>query len=84
VKRAVVARVLGLGVVWSLAAPAAPPAVPAAPKVLDSFDDTAPWKLVVSDQVSGSLRSVAGANGGRALCVDYDFHEVSVYLSIRR
>jgi hypothetical protein len=84
VKRAVVAGVLGLGLVWSMAAPAAPPAVPAAPKVLDSFDDMSPWKLVVSDQVSGSLRSVAGANGGRALCVDYDFHEVSGYVAIRR
>jgi hypothetical protein len=84
VKHAVVA--VGLGLVWSLAASAAPPATPVlpAPKVLDSFDDMTPWKLVVSDQVSGSLRSVAGSGGGRALCVDYDFHNVSGYVGIRR
>ncbi|TGY36528.1 discoidin domain-containing protein [Stenotrophomonas maltophilia] len=81
-KRVVVA--VGLGLVWSLAAAAAPPATPAAPRVLDGFDDMSPWKLVLSDQVSGSLRSVAGLGGGRALCLDYDFHDVSGYVGIRR
>ena len=83
-KRAAVALGLGLGLVFSGAAPAAAPATPPAPKVLDSFDDMSPWKLVVSDQVSGSLRSVAGSGGGRALCLDYDFHDVSGYVGIRR
>lgn len=62
---------------------AAPPALPA-PKVLDDFDDIAAWTLVLSDQVSGSLRPVSGAGGGRALCLDYDFHDVSGYVGIRR
>ena len=62
---------------------AAPPALPA-PKVLDDFDDIGAWKLVLSDQVSGSLRPVSGAGGGRALCLDYDFHKVSGYVGIRR
>ena len=83
-KHAVVAVGLGLGLLWSMAAPAAAPAPLPAPKVLDSFDDMTPWKLVVSDQVSGSLRSVVGSGGGRALCVDYDFHDVSGYVGIRR
>jgi hypothetical protein len=38
-----------------LLAIAAPPALPA-PKVLDDFDDIAVRTLVLSDQVSGSLR----------------------------
>ena len=42
------------------------------------------WTLVLSDQVSGSLRNVAGAGGGRAMCLDYDFHEVSGYVGVRR
>jgi hypothetical protein len=66
-----------------LLAIAAPPALPA-PKVLDDFDDIGAWTLVLSDQVSGSLRPVSGAGGGRALCLDYDFHEVSGYVGIRR
>lgn len=74
---------VGLGLLWSSLAIAAPPALPA-PKVLDDFDDISAWKLVLSDQVSGSLRPVSGAGGGRALCLDYDFHEVSGYVGIRR
>ena len=53
-------------------------------KILDSFDDIGPWKLVVSNQVSGSLRPVAGPNGGKALCLDYNFNGVSGYVGIRR
>ncbi|MBN5088635.1 discoidin domain-containing protein [Stenotrophomonas maltophilia] len=74
---------VGLGLLWTSLAIAAPPALPA-PKVLDDFDDIAAWKLVLSDQVSGSLRPVSGAGGGRALCLDYDFHDVSGYVGIRR
>lgn len=52
-------------------------------KVLAKFDDVGAWQLVTSPQVSGSLRPVSG-NNGRALCLDYDFHEVSGYAGIRR
>lgn len=51
--------------------------------VLAKFDDISAWQLVTSPQVSGSLRPVAG-NNGRALCLDYNFHEVSGYVGIRR
>ncbi|MGE8225223.1 MAG: discoidin domain-containing protein [Stenotrophomonas sp.] len=56
---------------------------PASAAVLAKFDDIAAWQLITSPQVSGSLRPVAG-NNGRALCLDYDFHEVSGYVGIRR
>lgn len=52
-------------------------------RVLAKFDDIGAWQLITSPQVSGSLRPVNG-NGGRALCLDYDFHEVSGYAGIRR
>ncbi len=55
-----------------------------APRVIDDFDDVSAWRLVVSDQVSGSVRPVSGAGGGRGLCLDYDFHDVSGYVGIRR
>ncbi|KAF1015711.1 MAG: hypothetical protein GAK31_01186 [Stenotrophomonas maltophilia] len=73
----------GVALLWTSAVIAAPPALPA-PKVIDDFDDPSAWSLVLSDQVSGSLRPVNGAGGGRALCVDYDFHKVSGYVGIRR
>ncbi|PZU29684.1 MAG: coagulation factor 5/8 type domain-containing protein [Stenotrophomonas sp.] len=56
---------------------------PASAAVLAKFDDIGAWQLITSPQVSGSLRPVAG-NSGRALCLDYDFHEVSGYVGIRR
>lgn len=80
-KRSIVA---GSALLWSCVALAAAPTPIPAPKVIDDFDDPSAWKLVLSDQVSGSLRPVAGANGGRALCLDYDFHEVSGHVGIRR
>jgi len=58
-------------------------ALPASAAVLAKFDDVNAWQLIASPQVSGSLRPVAG-NNGRALCLDYDFHEVSGYVGIRR
>ncbi len=58
-------------------------AAPAYAAVLAKFDDVNAWQLITSPQVSGSLRPVNG-NGGRALCLDYDFHEVSGYAGIRR
>lgn len=76
--------VAGLALLWSCVAVAAPPPAAPAPKVIDDFDDMGQWTLVLSDQVSGSLRNVAGAGGGRAMCLDYDFHEVSGYVGVRR
>ncbi|WP_250063446.1 discoidin domain-containing protein [Stenotrophomonas mori] len=52
-------------------------------RVLATFDDLGAWQLVTSPQVSGSLRRV-NANGSRALCLDYDFHDVSGHVGIRR
>ena len=80
-KRPIIA---GLALLWSCMALAAAPVAPPAPRVIDDFDDMAAWKLVLSDQVSGSLRPVAGAGGGRAMCLDYDFHDVSGYVGVRR
>ncbi|MBJ7517803.1 MAG: discoidin domain-containing protein, partial [Stenotrophomonas sp.] len=76
--------IAGLALLWSCVAVAAPPPAAPAPKVIDDFDDMGQWTLVLSDQVSGSLRNVAGAGGGRAMCLDYDFHEVSGYVGVRR
>ena len=52
-------------------------------RVLDNFDDIAPWHAVASDGVSSTLRQVDGPDG-RALCLDYDFHGVSGYAVARR
>src|SRR5690606_40113333 len=51
--------------------------------LLDGFEDPALWRVVVSDQVSASIRKVDGAQGG-ALCLDYDFNGVSGYAGIQR
>ena len=53
------------------------------PRLLDGFEDAAPWRVVTSNQVRGSLRMVDGARG-RALCLDYDFNGVSGYAGIQR
>ncbi|MDN5782069.1 MAG: coagulation factor 5/8 type domain-containing protein, partial [Luteimonas sp.] len=53
------------------------------PQLLDGFEDAAPWRVVTSNQVSGKLRLVDGAQG-RALCLDYDFNGVSGYAGIQR
>src|SRR5690606_1308897 len=47
------------------------------------FEAAAKWRVVASNQVSGSLRSVEGAEG-KALCLDYDFNGVSGYVGIQR
>ena len=57
--------------------------VPEPPRLLDGFEDAAPWRVVASDQVSGSVRTAAGAQG-RALCLDYDFNGVSGHVGIQR
>jgi hypothetical protein len=52
-------------------------------KVLDDFENTAPWRVIASNQVSGQLRQADGADG-RALCLDYDFNGVSGYVGLQR
>lgn len=52
-------------------------------RVLDDFSDASGWRVVTSNQVSGSLRQVDGAQG-KALCLDYDFNGVSGYAGIQR
>lgn len=51
--------------------------------LLDGFENPADWKVVVSNQVAGKLRSVMGVDG-KALCLDYDFNGVSGYVGIQR
>ncbi|AXI83200.1 coagulation factor 5/8 type domain-containing protein [Xylella taiwanensis] len=53
-------------------------------QILDEFEDVSSWKLVLSDHVSGTLRQVAVASGGYALCLDYNFNGVSGDVGIRR
>lgn len=52
-------------------------------RVLDSFEDIAPWQASASDQVKAALRQVDGPQG-KALCLDYDFNGVSGYAFARR
>jgi hypothetical protein len=59
-------------------------AAPERTRELANFDDISRWKLVTSNQVSGSLRPVVGSGGGRALCLDYNFNNVSGYVGLRR
>jgi len=54
-----------------------------APRMLDAFEDAAPWRVVTSNQVSGALRAIEGPEG-LALCLDYDFNGVSGYAGIQR
>lgn len=52
-------------------------------RTLDDFDSANPWRVVTSNQVSGTIRSVAGIGGG-ALCLDYDFNGVSGFVGMQR
>jgi len=93
--RAWVVAVLACGPGWASEPPAPLPAagpagaavpeaaLPAEPRLLDGFEDAAAWRVVASDQVSGSLRRVAGEQG-QALCLDYDFNGVSGHVGIQR
>ncbi len=54
-----------------------------ASRILDNFNDASAWRVVASNQVSGSLRQVDGING-KALCLDYDFNGVSGYAGLQR
>ena len=52
-------------------------------RMLDGFESAEGWKVVTSDQVTGTLRIAEGANG-KALCLDYDFNGVSGYVGIQK
>ncbi|MEO5618040.1 MAG: discoidin domain-containing protein [Candidatus Eisenbacteria bacterium] len=74
--------------VAALVAGAATPAraaVPAAghPRVLDAFEDSAPWSAVPASGVLMKLSSEPGALG-RALRVDFDFQKGGGYAVLRR
>ena len=53
------------------------------PRTLDDFADPSRWTALGSDQVSANLRETAGQDGA-ALCLDFDFHGVSGYASMKR
>jgi len=52
-------------------------------RVLDDFDDLAPWSVTATDDVRATLRSVDGSSG-KSLCIDFDFGQVTGYVSARR
>ena len=54
-----------------------------AARTLDTFDDASAWRVVMSNQVTAKVTSV-DADGGKALCLDYDFNGVSGYAGIQR
>jgi hypothetical protein len=53
------------------------------PRLLDAFEDQAPWQAGASDGVQASLAAAAGVDG-QALCLDFDFSGVAGYASVRR
>src|SRR3546814_12722324 len=53
------------------------------PRLRDGFEDATSWRVVTSNEVSGKLRVIDGVEGS-ALCMDYDFHDVSGYVGIQR
>lgn len=61
------------------AAPAAGEGV----RILDDFEDPSTWTVVTSNQVTGTLRQV-DVDGGKALCLDYDYNGVSGHVGIQR
>jgi F5/8 type C domain-containing protein len=67
-----------VAVFFSAALPAIEP-----PRTLDDFSDPSRWTAMGSDQVSATLRKAEGPNGA-ALCLDFDFHGVSGYASMKR
>ena len=77
------ARALALAFAMAPTAVLATGGEPAQPRVLDGFEDAAPWRVVASNQVTGSLRQVDGVDG-KALCLDYDFNDVSGYIGLQR
>ncbi|HWX65817.1 MAG TPA: discoidin domain-containing protein [Rhodanobacter sp.] len=54
-----------------------------APTLLDDFSHPAAWQASGTDDISTSLRPIAGANG-KALCLDFNFNGVSGGATLRR
>ena len=52
-------------------------------RVLDDFADLSAWKVSATDDVKATLRAADGPHG-QALCVDYDFGQVTGYISTQR
>ena len=52
-------------------------------RLLDDFSNPSAWKALASDQVSSTLRPIH-ENSTDALCLDYDFNNVSGYAAMRR
>ena len=71
-------RIALLGTVLACAGPAS-----AAPRVLDGFEDPAPWTTVPASGVLMKLSAAPGA-AGRALQVDFDFQKGGGYAVVRR
>ncbi|WP_082672558.1 discoidin domain-containing protein [Luteimonas abyssi] len=59
------------------------PQASAEARVLDDFSDTAAWRVVTSNQVTGEIVRVDGVEGP-ALCLDYDFNGVSGHAGLQR
>lgn len=73
-------RFLSLGLLWLVGLPAH---AQDKSRILDDFGNPASWRVVTSNQVSASLRTVEGVKG-KALCLDYDYNGVSGYAGIQR
>ncbi|MBC8058527.1 MAG: coagulation factor 5/8 type domain-containing protein, partial [Rhizobiales bacterium] len=52
-------------------------------RVLDDFENPTAWKLSATDDVKAALRSADGPQG-KALCVDFDFGNVTGYITAQR
>ena len=59
------------------------PGARAQDQLLDDFADPAAWTLSATDDVKAALRPIAGPHGS-ALCIDFDFGQVTGYVSARR
>jgi hypothetical protein len=75
--------VLRSGLALLLAAMGLPAFAQGKTRKLDDFEQVGAWTVVTSDQVSGKLR-VADGHDGKALCLDYDFNDVSGYAAMQR
>jgi hypothetical protein len=76
-------RLASLSLLLSVAVATVPAQAEDAPRLLDGFDTAAGWTATHTDDVSATLRSVAGKTG-QAICLDYDFNGVSGAASIRK
>jgi len=52
-------------------------------RVLDDFEDLTAWKVSATDDVKAALRAADGLHG-KALCIDFDFGNVTGYISAQR